>query len=100
VCPLLTPTQRKIRARIAAHEMHAQHDARATTRAGREAARTALDAHLLSIIDPHNRLTERERERRLEHKRRAHFARLALKSAQARRRKATSARKEASRASA
>ncbi|WP_232110599.1 hypothetical protein [Nocardia wallacei] len=38
-------------------------------------------------VDPHGALSPEERARRAEHARKAHFARLALKSAQARRRR-------------
>lgn len=70
------PTERQLRASIAAHESWAQ----TTDRAGRTApARAALEQKFLDAAggDPV----------RAEHLRKAHFQRLALKSAQARRKK-------------
>ncbi len=78
---------RSLRARIAAHSMHARNDSVAITERAREASRNSLDARLLSEIDPDENLSESERARRLEHARKAYFGRLALKSAQARRRR-------------
>ncbi len=83
----LSPAQRTLRARIAAHTLHSQRDPRETTRAGRDAARVSLDARLLDEVDPQRTLAEPERARRLAHARRAHFLRLALQSARARGRK-------------
>lgn len=70
----LTPSERTLRAQIAAHESWAK----TTDRAARTAkARRALDDKFLAEAggDP----------QRAEHVRKAYFARLALKSAQARR---------------
>lgn len=76
---------RSQRARIAAHEMHAQHDSRITSAPGREAAKRSLEAKLLAQIDEASPgLPDAERLRRLEHARKAHYARLALASAKAR----------------
>lgn len=70
----LTPAERALRARIASHESWAA----TTDRAARTApARRALDAKFLTAADGD--------PVRAEHLRKAHFARLALKSAQARR---------------
>ena len=85
---MLDRTARTLRGRIGAHRLHATHDPRETTAAARAAARTALDERLLAEIDPEHTLPEAERARRLQHARKAHFAALALKAAQARRRKA------------
>jgi len=82
---MLSPSERRLRAQIAAHEMHARHDARATTAAGRAASARKLDEQLLAKIDPRQELPPEERARRLDHARRAHFARLALRSAKKRR---------------
>ncbi len=82
---MLSPTERSIRARIGAHELHSRHDSHELTARGRAAAATALNVKLLAEIDPDNSLTVRERERRLYHARKAHFSKLALKSAKARR---------------
>lgn len=78
------PADMARRGRIGAHRLHATHDARETTASARAAARTALDRRLLAEIDPDAALPEVERARRLGHARKAHFQRLALKSAQAR----------------
>lgn len=82
---MLSPSERRLRAQIAAHEMHARHDATATTAVGRSAAARKLDQQLLARIDPRRELPSDERQRRLDHARRAHFARLALRSAKKRR---------------
>jgi hypothetical protein len=71
--------------RLGAHTLHALYDSRELTRNGRAAAATALEQRLLSEVDPDNKLSLAERERRLGHARKAHFQRLALRSAQARR---------------
>ncbi|MDC8980512.1 hypothetical protein PR370_01875 [Mycobacterium marinum] len=78
--PELTPELRRLRARIAAHESWA----RTPDRPARTAkARRALEEKFLAEAggDPV----------RAEHLRKAHFARMALKSAQSRRRKAGAA---------
>lgn len=69
-------------ARIGAHSMHALYDARETTKAGR----AAFMARFLTQVDPDNALSELERNRRAGSAKKAYFARLALKSAKARRR--------------
>lgn len=73
-----------LRARIGAHTLHATHDPRETTRA----ARAAFLDRFAAQADPDGTLTPEERARRAKHLRKAYFARLALKSAQARRRRA------------
>ena len=85
---MLSDSERSIRSRLAAHTLHATHDSRELTASARAAARQSLDVRLLAEIDPDNLLNEAERARRLEHARKAHFARLALQSAIARRKKA------------
>lgn len=82
----LSPAERALRSRIAAHTLHSQVDGRAHT----EPARRAFDARFEHEVDPDGVLTPAERARRASHARKAYFARLALKSAQARR-KASSA---------
>ena len=84
---MLTPSERTLRARIAAHAKLAKHDAVEATSNARAAARRSLDERLLAAVDPERRLPAAERERRLAHARKAHYARLALKSARKRRRK-------------
>src|SRR6266511_772615 len=77
----LSPAERSLRARLAAHAMHAQHDARQTT----AAARAAFLARFEAEVDPDGTLPPEERRRRAEHARSAHFTRLALAAAKARR---------------
>jgi len=74
----MTPAARKLRARLAAHAMHAQ---------GKTNTKPATQAFLAKFekeVDPDGKLPPEERRRRAEHARRAYMARLALKSAQAR----------------
>ncbi len=70
----LTPTERTLRARLAAHESWANTDDRSARTA---AARAAHDAKFLRLADGD--------PVRAEHLRKAHYTRLALKSSQARR---------------
>ena len=79
---MIPTTERSLRARIAAYSLHAQRNPRETTKA----ARSAFLAKFLAEI-PTN-LPENERLRRAASAKRAHFSRLALKSVQARRRRA------------
>ncbi len=76
-----TPTERTLHARVAAHESWAQTD---DPTARTAPARSAFEARFYKGLEG---LPEAERERRAEHRRKAHFAKLALKSAQARRRR-------------
>jgi hypothetical protein len=77
----LPPAERTLRARLAAHAMHAKHDARQTT----AKARAAFLARFEAEVDPDGTLPEEERRRRAEHARSAHFTRVALAAAKARR---------------
>jgi hypothetical protein len=77
----LSPAERSLRARLAAHSMHARHDPQETT----TAARAAFLARFEAEVDPDGILSPEERRRRAEHARRAYFTRLALASAKARR---------------
>ena len=70
-----------LRGRIGAYALHARYDTRETT----SKARAAFFARFEREVDPQGLLPEAERRRRAEAARRAYFARLALKSAQARR---------------
>ncbi|EYR62998.1 hypothetical protein N866_03795 [Actinotalea ferrariae CF5-4] len=72
-----------MRASIAAHDSWAQTSDRSARTAP---ARAALMAKFERQVDPDGTLPPDERARRAEHARKAHFARLALKSARARRR--------------
>jgi hypothetical protein len=82
-CPSsgLSPSQRSIRARLAAHQMHARHDGREVT----ANARKAFVERFERQVDPDGVLPVAERQRRAEHAMRAHMARLALRSARVRR---------------
>jgi hypothetical protein len=83
----LTPAERSLRARIAVHTSWAQ----TTDRAARTApARRAALERFQCQVDPDGSLSEAERARRAEQAMRAHMARLALRSAQARRREKAS----------
>ncbi len=77
----LTPSERVMRARMAAYTLHARRDPRETTRP----ARRAFDERFLDEVDPNRRLPERERLRRADAARRAYFTRLAYLSARKRR---------------
>ena len=77
----LTPEQRSLRARLAAHSLHAKVDAVAHT----APARRAFLARFEAEVDPEGVLPEPERRRRAEHARKAYFTKLALASSVARR---------------
>jgi hypothetical protein len=80
--PALEPSDRQMMGRIAAHESWA----RTPDRSARTApARAALLATFEAQVDPEEKLAPAERARRAEHLRKAYFQRLALKSAQSRR---------------
>lgn len=78
---MLTPSERALRARLAAHALHSQYDSRDLT----APARSAFLKRFEDEVDPDRILSEDERQRRAAHARKAHMHRLALKSAQARR---------------
>lgn len=78
---VLTPNERTLRARLAAHALHAGVDSKQHT----EPARRAFMARFEDEVDPDRTLLPAERARRAEHAKKAYFIRLALKSAQARR---------------
>ncbi len=78
-----SPAMRALRARLAAFQMHARHDARQTT----AKARAAFLARFEREADPGGVLSPQERARRAAYLRSAYFARLALASARARRSK-------------
>lgn len=83
----LTPGERSLRARLAAHTLHASVDSRAHT----EPARVAFLARFEHQVDPQGTLSPTERARRAEQARRAYMAGLALKSSKARRARGDSA---------
>lgn len=74
---------RSLAGRIGAHALHAKYDPRETTRAARAAFLDGFERE----VDPEGVLDPEERRRRAKHLRKAHFTRLALRSAQARRRR-------------
>jgi hypothetical protein len=74
-------TEMALRGRIGAYIMHSRSDPRETT----AAARAAFLARFEHEVDPDGTLPAAERCRRAEAARKAYFARLALKSARARR---------------
>ena len=74
-------SQRALRARMAAHQLHARvRDAAAHT----APARAAFLSRFEREVDPDGSLDPRERARRAEHARKAYFVRLALASSHAR----------------
>ncbi|MGQ0832276.1 MAG: hypothetical protein ACT4OV_11410 [Microthrixaceae bacterium] len=77
---VVTPAERSLRARMAAHHLHAQRDPRETT----APARSAFLKSFMTKVDPDGVLPVEERERRANSALRAHMARLSLKSAEAR----------------
>jgi len=70
-----------MRARLAARVSHSRSDPKERTRA----ARDKFEQRFLDEVDTDRSLPEVERLRRAGHARKAYFTRLALKSAQARR---------------
>jgi hypothetical protein len=77
----MTPEQRSLRSRLAAHASWARTSDR-TERTRR--AREAFMRRFEDEVDPDHRLSDTERLRRAEQARKAHFARLALRSSRAR----------------
>ena len=81
----LSPSERSLRARLAAHTSWA----RTPDPSARTApARSGFLERFEREVDPDGVLPEAERIRRAEHARRAHMQRMALRSAKARRLKA------------
>ena len=78
----MSPAERTLRARLAAHVQWSR-EADPTARTAK--ARAAFLAQFEAEVDPDGTLPPEERRRRAEHARSAHFARLALASARARR---------------
>lgn len=76
-----TDSELTLLGRIGAHSMHAKHDSKETSRPGREAFLKTFETQ----ADPDGTLGAQERARRAEHLRKAYFTRLALLSAQKRR---------------
>ena len=76
----LSPTQRSMRARIAANTRWSREDPAATAARGQ----AGLLAKFVDQVDPDRQLPEAERQRRAEAARRAHMQRLAFRSSKAR----------------
>lgn len=89
----MTPSERALRARMAAYTLHAKRDARETTAAARAAFLDRFDR----MVDPEGQLPAAERHRRAAAARKAYFTRLALRSAQARRARASATDPQTSR---
>jgi hypothetical protein len=84
----MTPEQRALRARIAAHTRWSQQD----RREGTAAARAAFNDRFERQVDPDGVLPHDERLRRAERARKAYFTRLALASSRARQARRSPAR--------
>lgn len=80
---MLSPTERVLRARLAAHERWSREDPVAGTARARKANLDRFEHQ----VDPDGVLDPQERARRAAHAKSAYYTRLALKSAQARRAK-------------
>lgn len=80
---MLTPEERSLRAKLAAHALHSRCDSKDLTAKARETFLARFEAE----VDPEGILSPEERRRRAEHARKAYFARIALKSAKSRRTK-------------
>lgn len=83
------PARRSLAAQIAAHSLHSRVDPVAHTAPARAASPGSLD-YWTRQVDPDGRLDPADRRRRAEHAKKAHFLRLALKSAEVRRARAAS----------
>lgn len=78
-----TPEQRRLRAQVAAHSLHAKvADPAAHTAPARKAFLDRFERE----VDPDGALAPAERARRAEHARKSYFLKLALASAKARQR--------------
>ena len=82
----MTPEERVLRARIAAHAMHSKNDGRRITHSAREVFLDRFERE----VDPKQVLSPKDRAHRAYQARRSYFSALALKSAKARRNRRTS----------
>jgi hypothetical protein len=80
----LTPEERTLRGRLAAHAAHAKHGGTAMTTAARKAGPGHLE-YYFDDVDPDRSLPEPERVKRAEQAKKAYYARLSFLSAKARR---------------
>ena len=76
----LSPAERSLRSRLAAHRLHSRYDSKELTKP----ARAAFEQRFLNEVDPDRVLPEAERLRRADHAKKAYFLDLARKSAQSR----------------
>ena len=81
----LSPEERVLHSRLAAHTLHSKYDSKELTAPARRAFLDGFETQ----VDPEGILPLAERQRRAAHARKAHFTRLALASARARRRDAS-----------
>jgi hypothetical protein len=72
-----------LRARLAAHSMHARHDSKEVSQPARDAS-PGSDDYWEKQVDPDGILEPAERLRRAGHAKKAYFTKLALRSAQVR----------------
>lgn len=79
----LTAAERSLRAKIGAHSLHAAYDGVELTERARATFRTGFEHQ----VDPDGLLSPDERQRRAQHARRAHMARLSLAASRARTRR-------------
>ena len=84
----LTPEERSLRARLAAHKSWAN---TADPAARTAAARAASLSRFAREVDPEGKLDPAERARRADHAMQAHMLRMSLKAAKARRERAQGA---------
>lgn len=77
----MSPEDRVLSARLAAHALHSKYDSRELTAPGRKAFLERFEKE----VDPEGVLEPAERRRRAEHAKKAHFYRMALLSSRARR---------------
>lgn len=77
----LSPAQRRVRARMGGHAVHAKHGSEAIA----ARARRGFMARFERQVDPDGTLSPAERERRARHAMKAHMNAMALKSVRSRR---------------
>lgn len=79
--------EKSLRGRAGAHKLHSIYDSRKLSQPARDAS-PGSNRYWEAKVDPGGLLDPTERGRRAEHAKKSYFTSLALKSAQARRRKA------------
>jgi hypothetical protein len=83
----LRQEEQSLRGRAGAHKLHSLYDSRQLSQPARDASPSS-DGYWGDQVDPERVLDPAERARRALHAKKSYFTTLALKSAQARRRKA------------